>query len=122
MAGPSDQRYTILCVDDEPSVLEVLQKMLERRYTVRIAASGAEALPILRERKIDVTTILLTGYTEPEDLIAAINQGQVYRYVTKPWDFGDLFMTVKNALEFTQLRREKDRLLQQLHKRVEALS
>jgi len=147
MAGP-EHRYTILCVDDEPSVLEVLKKMLERRYTVRTAPSGAEALPILRERKIDVlitdqkmpqmtgielvtaaraegidvTTILLTGYTEPEDLIAAINQGQVYRYVTKPWDFGDLFMTVKNALEFTQLRREKDRLLVQLHKRVEALS
>ncbi|HZN95831.1 MAG TPA: response regulator, partial [Myxococcales bacterium] len=148
MPGPPEQRATVLCVDDEPSVLEVLKKMLERRYTVHTAASGAEALPILRERKIDVlitdqkmpsmtgielvtaaraegidiTTILLTGYTEPEDLIAAINQGQVYRYVTKPWDFGDLFMTVKNALEFTQLRREKDRLLHQLHKRVEALS
>jgi DNA-binding response OmpR family regulator/signal transduction histidine kinase len=148
MVGPPEHRYSILCVDDEVSVLEVLKKMLERRYTVTTAASAREALPILRTRKIDVlitdqkmpemtgielvaaaraegidvTTILLTGYTDPEDLIAAINQGQVYRYVTKPWDFGDLFMTVKNALEFTQLRREKDRLLRQLHKRVEALS
>src|SRR5262245_25977918 len=101
MSGPpSDQpqKFTILCVDDETSVLEVLRKMLERRYIVRTASSAAEALPILREQKIDVlitdqkmpqmtgielvaatraegidvTTILLTGYTEPEDLIAAI--------------------------------------------------
>ncbi|MFZ5471694.1 MAG: response regulator, partial [Myxococcota bacterium] len=64
----------------------------------------------------------LTGYTEPEDLIAAINRGQVYRYVTKPWEVHDLIITVKNALEYTQLRRDKDRLVQQLRKRVEALS
>ena len=62
MAGP-EHRYTILCVDDEPSVLEVLKKMLERRYTVRTAPSGAEALPILRERKIDV---LITDQKMPQ--------------------------------------------------------
>ncbi len=141
-------RYTLLFVDDEADVLEILTRTFERRFNVVTASSGLEALQILRSQQIDllvtdqkmpemtgiqlvsaarasgidVTAILLTGYTEPEDLIAAINEGQVYRYVTKPWDVNDLVITVKNALEYTQLRRDKERLLEQLRKRVEALS
>ena len=59
----------------------------------------------------DLQAILLTAYTEPEDLIAAINEGRVYRYVTKPWNTADLVITVKNALEAVALRRERDGLL-----------
>ncbi|MHB8874440.1 MAG: response regulator [Myxococcaceae bacterium] len=143
-----EARYTLLFVDDEPDVLEILAKTFEKRFNVMTATSGAEALAFLRTQRIDllitdqkmpemtgielvsatraagldVTAILLTGYTNPEDLIAAINKGQVYRYITKPWDVNDLLITVKNALEYTQLRRDKDRLLSQLKKRVEALS
>ncbi|HEY1089413.1 MAG TPA: histidine kinase dimerization/phospho-acceptor domain-containing protein, partial [Archangium sp.] len=61
-------------------------------------------------------------YTNPNDLIAAINDGQVFRYVTKPWDLNDLMMTVRNALSVAQLRKEKERLVESLHKRVEALN
>ena len=139
---------TILCVDDEPNVLDVLCRMFDRLATVLTARSGAEALEVLRSRPIDllvtdqkmpemtgielvraarkegfgVTTILLTAYTNPNDLIAAINDGQVFRYVTKPWDINDLTMTVRNALSVAQLRKEKERLLESLHKRVEALN
>ena len=139
---------TILCVDDEPNVLDVLCRMFDRLAIVIPARSGPEALTILRSRPIDllitdqkmpemtgielvrearregigVTTILLTAYTNPNDLISAINDGQVFRYVTKPWDINDLTMTVRNALSVAQLRKEKERLLESLHKRVEALN
>lgn len=142
------KRATILCVDDEQNVLDVLTRMFERLATVLTANSGPEALAILRTKTvdvlltdqkmpgmtgielaaaaraegIDVTTILMTAYTNPTDLIAAINEGRVFRYVTKPWEINDLSMTVRNALAFVGLRREKERLLSSLHKRIEALT
>nr|WP_257455572.1 response regulator [Archangium lipolyticum] len=143
----SEHRHTLLLVDDEPDVIDLLVRMFQRRYHVLSAGSGPEALALLRQHPvdvlitdqrmpemtgielvtaaraegIDVTALLLTGYTDPEDIIAAINRGQVYRYITKPWDLNDLLITVKNAVEYTQLRRDKERLLRQLHQRVEAL-
>ncbi|MDP1829673.1 MAG: response regulator [Archangium sp.] len=139
---------TILCVDDEPNVLDVLCRMFDRLAIVLTARSGPEALAVLRSRPVDllitdqkmpemtgielvrearkegfgVTTILLTAYTNPNDLISAINEGQVFRYVTKPWDINDLTMTVRNALAVAQLRKEKERLVESLHKRIEALN
>nr|WP_275583606.1 response regulator [Archangium primigenium] len=136
-----------MLVDDEPDVIDLLQRMFHKRYRVLTAPSGPQALELLRQHPvdllitdqrmpemtgielvaatraegIDVTAILLTGYTDPEDIIAAINRGQVYRYITKPWDLNDLLITVKNAVEYTVLRRDKERLLRQLHQRVEAL-
>ncbi|MEW6434506.1 MAG: response regulator [Myxococcota bacterium] len=141
-------RPTLLCVDDEQNVLDVLARTFSRLATVLTARSGAEALEILRRQPIDllltdqkmpemtgielvrraraegfeVTTILLTAYTNPSDLIAAINEGQVFRYVTKPFDLQDLSITVRNALDLVSLRKEKDRLTASLHKRVEALN
>ncbi|MBI3184125.1 MAG: response regulator [Myxococcales bacterium] len=143
-----EPRYTILAVDDEADVRDIVARSFERRYNVFTAASGAEALAILRSKSvdllitdqkmpemtgvelvaaaraggIDITAILLTAYTDPQDIIAAINRGQVYRYLTKPWDVNELLITVRNALEYVQLRRDKDRLLAQTRKRVEALS
>jgi CheY-like chemotaxis protein len=122
--------------------------MLARLGTVVLASSGLEALEIIKSRPVDllitdqrmpemtgielvraarregsgVTTILLTAYTNPADLIAAINDGQVFRYVSKPWNIQDLMMTVRNALSVAQLRRDKERLLESLHKRMEALN
>ncbi|HZA14692.1 MAG TPA: response regulator, partial [Myxococcaceae bacterium] len=144
----AEPRYTLLFVDDEPDVREILARTFEEQFDVLTAASAEEALAVLRQRSVDVlitdqkmpgmtgielvaqareerfdvTAILLTGYSQPEDLLAAINKGQVFRYVTKPWDLNDLKITVRNAVEVTQLRREKDRLIAALNKRVEALS
>src|SRR5262249_8318170 len=84
--------------------------------------TGIELVSAARAEGLDVTAILLTAYAEPEDLIAAINTGQFYRYVTKPWQTNDLLIAVKNAVELTQLRRDKERLLTSLQKRVEALA
>lgn len=144
----SSEKPVILCVDDEQNVLDVLKRMFERLGTVILANDGPTALELLKSRPIDllitdqrmpemtgielvraarkegigVTTILLTAYTNPTDLIAAINDGQVFRYVTKPWEIDDLMMTVRNALSVAQLRRDKEKLLESLHKRMEALN
>jgi len=143
-----ESRPTLLFVDDEADVVDLLGQLFRRSYDVITARSGAEALEMLRTRRIDllvtdqkmpemtglelvaaaraqafdVTAILLTGYTDPDDLIAAINSGHIYRYLTKPWEVRDLMLAVQQALEFTQLRRDKERLSRQLERRVEALS
>ncbi len=66
--------------------------------------------------------IILTGYTEPKDLIDAINRGEVYRYITKPWDLNDLLFTIRNGLESYALRREKEQLLNHLKLRLNAMT
>ena len=117
-------QHTILCVDDEPHNLDALQRSLRKEYSVITAASGPEALEQLQSHSIsliitdqrmphmtgveflekslevcpEVIRIILTGFTDVEDLIGAINTGRVYRYITKPWDPHDLRLTVRRAL------------------------
>jgi DNA-binding response OmpR family regulator/signal transduction histidine kinase len=142
------QRYRILAVDDEPDVLDVLRAALEEQYEVFTASSGEEALAILQRQPVDLlitdqrmpqmsgvsllerakdfcpdaVRIILTGYTEPADLIQAINRGEVYRYLTKPWDLEELLLTVRQGLENYQLRKDRDRLRAELQMRLHATS
>ncbi len=144
----SDERYRILAVDDEQDALDVLAEVLESQYQVTTALSGEQALEILRQQPFDLlitdqrmpqmtgiqlieaakqispdmVRIILTGYTEPRDLIDAINRGEVYRYITKPWDLNDLLFTIRNGLENLQLRRDKERLLADQQLRLNALT
>src|SRR6476659_5245461 len=141
-------RQTLLVVDDDKIILDLLCRTFKTTYEVYSASSGESALTVLKElpvdllitdqkmpgmtgleliaeaRKLypDLQAILLTAYTEPEDLIAAINEGRVYRYVTKPWSTSDLVITVKNALEAVALRRERDGLLGRLEQRLKAMT
>jgi PAS domain S-box-containing protein len=146
---PLPDRASLLVVDDDRIILDLLRRTFGSMYEVHAAASGEEALEIVKKESIDllitdqkmpgmtgldlisearkITTpdlqaILLTAYTEPEDLIAAINEGRVYRYVTKPWNTADLVITVKNALEAVVLRRERDGLLGRLERRLDAMT
>jgi PAS domain S-box-containing protein len=142
------ERATLLVVDDDRIILDLLKRTFAPSYAVHAATSGEEALQVLREHRVDLLitdqkmpgmtgldliaearktipdlqAILLTAYTEPEDLIAAINEGRVYRYVTKPWNTADLVITVKNALEAVVLRRERDGLLGRLQRRLDAMT
>src|SRR5439155_16932318 len=84
--------------------------------------TGLDTLSEARKRHPELAAILLTAYIDPEHLIAAINAGHVYRYVSKPWNSGELLMTVRNALEAVNLRRERDALTQRLKRRLEAMS
>ncbi|HEY2746726.1 MAG TPA: response regulator [Polyangia bacterium] len=147
MSSPA-ARQTLLVVDDDKIILDLLCRTFKPTYEVHSAGSGEEALKVLAEHPIDllitdqkmpgmtgldliaearvrrpeIQAILLTAYTEPEDLIAAINEGRVYRYVTKPWNTSDLVITVKNALEAVALRRERDGLLGRLEQRLKAMT
>ncbi|MBW1809548.1 MAG: response regulator [Deltaproteobacteria bacterium] len=145
----SNQRYKILAVDDEEDVLDVLERALEDDYQVYTAPNGEKALEILEQepaidllitdqrmpqmsgvklleeaKRINPTMvrIILTGYTEPGDLIDAINRGEVYRYITKPWDLNDLLLTIRQGLESYQLRKDKERLRNDLELRLNAMT
>jgi CheY-like chemotaxis protein len=114
----------LLVVDDEPDNLDLLFRTFRRDFSVFKAESGVEALKILTEegevsviisdqrmpemkgteflsRTVsdfpDTVRIILTGFTDVEDLVEAINSGQVYKYITKPWDPNELREVVKQA-------------------------
>lgn len=126
-------KHSILCVDDEVDNVDALERIFRRSYRVLKATSGAEGLGLLKTEKEvaviisdqrmprmtgveflkksitthpDAIRILLTGYTDIESVIDAINSGEVYRYVTKPWDPVDLSNTINKAVEKYDLRRE----------------
>lgn len=72
--------------------------------------SGAAFLARSRECRPDAMRILLTGYSEIDSAVRAINEAGVYRYLTKPWDDHDLLMPVEQAIEQQRLHREAARL------------
>jgi signal transduction histidine kinase len=119
------EKYSILYLDDEEQNLVSFQALFRRKYQVYTTTSAHEAVDILNKHTIHVifsdqkmpevsgveffetilpdfphaVRILLTGYAEIEAVIDAINKGQVYRYVPKPWDANDLEVCVENAIE-----------------------
>lgn len=128
---------TILCVDDEPNILSSLRRLFRGKgYQVLTAESGAEGLQLLeqqpvdlvisdmrmpvmdgarflaqvRERWPDTVRLLLTGYSDVQSIQDAINCGEIYRYITKPWDDNDILLIVRHALERHTLEQEKQRL------------
>lgn len=132
---------TVLFVDDEASILSALRRLFRPLgYRVLLAESGAEALEILarepvdlvlsdmrmpgmdgaqllaavRERHPNLMRLLLTGYADITSTIAAINEGEIQRYVSKPWDDHALQLAVKDALERRQLERENEALQQRV--------
>ena len=141
--------HVILFVDDEPAILDLLCEQFPPSlgYEPLAAGSAEEALVVLAQRRVDLlvtdqrmpgmrgvelvaqgrelqpdlTALLLTAYTEPQEIVDAINVGHVYRYVTKPWEITDLRQTVHAALERVALRREKARLDAELDRRLAAL-
>lgn len=132
------KRPAILVVDDEPSVLSALRRLLHATpYQVLTAGSGAAALEVLAAQEVDLIIsdmrmpgmsgadllsraqaqwpdtmrILLTGYSEIDAVARAVNEGGIYRYLNKPWDEHDLLLTIRQALEQRRLRKETSRLL-----------
>ncbi len=128
---------TILCVDDEPNILSSLRRLFRTRgYQVRTAESGQAGLQILEQEPVDLVIsdmrmpemdgakflehvrtrwpdtmrLLLTGYADISSIVEAINRGEIYRYITKPWDDNDIVLLVQHALERKVLEQEKNRL------------
>ena len=136
-AEPMRPQPVLLCVDDEPNILSSLKRLFHHQhYTVLTADSGAAGLEILQQRHVDLVIsdmrmpqmngaeflekvrstwpetirLLLTGYADVGAIIDAINRGEIYRYITKPWDDNDIVLIVRHALERQQLERDKQRL------------
>lgn len=125
-------KHSVLVVDDEVDNVDALERLFRRKYNVLKATSGNEALDLLEENRVslivtdqrmpqmtgvellaesqklqpDCMRILLTGYTDIDSVIAAVNSGQIYRYITKPWDPVDLNNTVDQAIERFEMSAE----------------
>lgn len=132
-------RPKVLLVDDEESILNSLRRLLRGQpYDVLLATSGAQALEIMTQQPIDLvmsdarmpnmdgatllteihhhypdtTRILLTGYADLPTIIKAINEGQIHRYISKPWNDEEMLLTLRQALAHQYSERERQRLLQ----------
>ncbi|EIF34485.1 response regulator with CheY-like receiver, AAA-type ATPase, and DNA-binding domains [Burkholderia sp. Ch1-1] len=74
---------------------------------------GNELLRYARERYPHIVRILTTAYSELDQTVEAVNQGQIHRYIKKPWDISALRMEMKQALELAGLRKERDQLVRE---------
>jgi len=84
--------------------------------------SGVEFLARSMELRPDANRIVLTGYTDVEAIVQAINTSRIYRYVTKPWESEELRLTLRRAVEVFHLARENARLLEELRRANEHLA
>ncbi len=134
------KRYPILVVDDEQDNLDAFRFNFRKTFDILTATSGPEALQILDEKEVavivtdqrmpkmtgvellrevksrqpDAVGIILTAFTDVDVLVEAINLGQVYRYITKPWDAKEVRGVLQYAIERFDLQRENKRLAAQL--------
>lgn len=131
---------TVLVVDDEPRSLEALERILEEDFHVVTARSikdaeevlqnewvrvilcdqrmpdmtGVEFLKAVREHWPEVVRMIISGYTDAEDIIRGINEAGIYQYITKPWQPENLVLTLKNAVRLFDLQRENELLAVEL--------
>ena len=122
-----DKKPTVLFVDDEDRILKSLKRgLLDEPYGKIFALSGKEALELLEKRQVqvivtdmrmpemnglellkivkekypDIVRVVLSGYTQITTLLTAINQGEIYKYITKPWKLEEEFKpSIHEALE-----------------------
>jgi response regulator RpfG family c-di-GMP phosphodiesterase len=139
----------MLVVDDEPDNLDLLYRTFRRDFNVLRAESGVMALEVLAsEGEVaviisdqrmpemkgteflsktvpqfpDTMRIILTGFTDVEDLVEAINSGQVYKYITKPWDPNELKQVVQRAAETYELLKQRTEELHQAQTQITLFS
>jgi len=131
-----DALPTVLVVDDEVRSQDALRRTLDEDFTVFTASSAEEARGLLerqpvsvilcdqrmpgmtgvvflkevRERWPDAVRIVISGYTDSEDIIAGINEAGIYQYILKPWSPDHLLESVRNAVETQALQRQTSRL------------
>jgi putative nucleotidyltransferase with HDIG domain len=137
----SDAAIRVLCVDDEPNILNALRRMLVLAdFEIEIAESGEKALEVLTQQTFDAVVcdmqmpnmngaqlletikekypetvrILLTGHADLNAAVDAVNRGGIYRFLTKPWDDAELISCLHAATELTRVKQERDRLTLQV--------
>ncbi|WP_297797683.1 HD domain-containing phosphohydrolase [uncultured Marinobacter sp.] len=152
MADSLPTTARLLLVDDEENILRSLQRILRKEpYELETATSGEAALSMMEEQKFDLVIsdarmpgmdgptllakikkkwpfcirILLTGYADVTATIKAINEGQIYRYISKPWDDEELKLIVRQALAFQLSERRRlalEKLTRKQNKELKALN
>jgi len=136
----ADKKYNILYLDDEESNLRIFRAAFKQFYNIFPAKSGMEGLEILKNNKIhliitdqrmpkmtgveflekvipdhpDTIRIILTGFSDVEDIIRALNKCGIYRYIVKPWNREEMKLTIDKAVETWQLRQDNFDLLDEL--------
>ncbi len=141
------QHYRIVLVDDEPDILAALNRLLKRQYDIVTFEKASDALAYLQNEHVDLIIsdmrmpvmdgatflgqakevaplairILLTGYADMESTIRAINEGEIYAYLSKPWNNDDIKLAISKALEFKNVSLERDALVKALEEKNKEL-
>lgn len=140
MTTPQPERGTLLIIDDEEEILKALYRQFRREYTVVTAASAEQGYHLMTETPVnviisdqrmpgmngaeffgkikndypDAIRLLLTGYADIQAVISAINDGNIFRYIAKPWDPVELDTIVREAFERYHLIVQNRKLLEEL--------
>jgi len=139
--------YNLLIVDDEIEITKSLARQFRRKYKVHTAINVNEAIRVMENENIqvvlsdqrmpgltgvdffhkikdkypDALKLILTGYSDIEAVIGAINEGQVFRYITKPWNPNELEITIKEAFEKYELITKNRKLTRNLQEANQTL-
>jgi two-component system, probable response regulator PhcQ len=139
--APDYKKYAILYVDDEENSLKSFARAFGDHFWIFTAATALEGRKLLEEHKDEIGVLmtdqrmpgekgvwlleqarqlrphiirmLVTAYSDMDAVIAAVNTGAIYRFVSKPWDPPQLEITLKHCLEFFTVQRERDQLLKE---------
>jgi DNA-binding NtrC family response regulator len=138
-------KHSSLLVDDEPEILYSLRALVRREFEVHTADGGDQALDVLHHHPVHVimtdqrmpemsgvellarartecpeaVRIIFTGYADLKAVIDAVNRGEIYRYLTKPWDPDELLAVLHQACEQYDALADRHRLLADLKGYVE---
>ena len=141
------EKRTVLFVDDEDKILTSLERgLLDEPYKTIFVNSGKKALEVLERKEVHVIVtdmrmpemdglqllkivkekhpriirLVLSGYTQITTLLTAINQGEIFKFITKPWKLEEEFKSaVQQAIDYYNLQAERDELLAEVAKHKE---
>jgi response regulator RpfG family c-di-GMP phosphodiesterase len=138
----------VMCVDDEPNILQSLKRLLRREsYELLTVSDPGEALALLKDRQVHtvisdqrmpqmsgtellhtvreryphIVRIILSGYADMESITEAVNRGQIHRFICKPWNDEDLKLTVRQAIEQYEFAEHNRLLTEQVRTQNEEL-
>lgn len=132
----NSHRPSVLLLDDEIRSIESMARILSEEFEVRTASSATQAFEVLKAEPVqiiladqrmpemtgvefltlvraaypDIVRMIISGYTDAEDIIAGVNTAGIYQYISKPWHPDNLLLTVRNAARLYQLQRENELL------------
>ena len=143
------EKRTVLFVDDEEKILSSLKRsLLDEPYESVFANSGKEALEILKQKEVHVLVtdmrmpemnglellkivkeeysyiirMVLSGYADMDNLLGSINEGEIFRFITKPWKTaGELKTVVRQAIDFYELHSERKVLMNVVERMLEGV-